>query len=327
MTVPARILITGVSGFVGSYLAQACLRRYPKATTFGLYRQHLALPLPQTGIQPISGDVLSLESMQNVVDRARPDLVFHLAAQSSVASSWSDPIRTLRVNAEGAIHLFEALRLAGLMARIVVVGSGEQYGAVPPEANPIKESQPFHPTNPYAVAKATQDLYAYQYFVAYRLPTIRVRPFNHFGPRQLPTFVIASLARQIALIEAGKIEPVLSVGNLQTRHDFLPVEAVVQAYLAVAERGQPGEAYNIGSGMAYSIADILNMLLQHTDHPIRIQQDLNRLLPSDQAAMRADTSQLQRHTNWRPDVDLSQALKHTLDYWRSIVTTATDGHR
>ncbi|GHO82116.1 GDP-mannose 4,6-dehydratase [Dictyobacter formicarum] len=319
MTMPARILITGISGFVGSYLAQACLSSYPTATTFGLYRYSLAQAPALAEIQPVIGDILSLKSMQYVIDHTRPDLIFHLAAQSSVASSWSDPIRTLQVNAEGAVHIFEALRLAGLMARIVVVGSSEQYGAVPPEANPIKESQPFRPTNPYAVAKATQDLYAYQYFAAYRLPTLRVRPFNHFGPRQLPTFVVASLARQIALIEAGKAEPVLAVGNLQVRRDFLPVEAVVKAYLAVAEYGQVGEAYNIGSGVAYSIGDILNMLLQYTDRSIRVQEDSNLLRPIDQPVTIADTSQLQRHTSWQPDLDLNQALKRTLDYWRSIV--------
>lgn len=319
MTMPARILITGTSGFVGSYLAQACLSSYPAAKTFGLYRYSPVQTPALAEIQPVIGDILSFKSMQDVIDHVRPDLVFHLAAQSSVASSWSDPIGTLQVNAEGTVHIFEALRLAGLMARIVVVGSSEQYGMVPPEANPIKESQPFRPTNPYAVAKATQDLYAYQYFAAYRLPTLRVRPFNHFGPRQLPIFVVASLARQIALIEAGKAEPVLSVGNLQVKRDFLPVEAVVRAYLAVAEHGHAGEAYNIGSGVAYSISEILNMLLQHTNCSIRIREDPNRLRPTDQPVMIADTSQLQRHTNWQPELDLNQAFKHTLDYWRSIV--------
>ncbi|GCE23431.1 GDP-mannose 4,6-dehydratase [Dictyobacter kobayashii] len=319
MTKPACILITGISGFVGGYLAQECLRCYPDARIYGLYRR-AARQVPElAGIHSIVGDILSLKSMQHVIDSVQPDLIFHLAAQSSVASSWSDPVGTLQVNAEGAVHMFEAVRLAGIMARIVVVGSSEQYGSVPLEANPIKEDQPFRPINPYAVAKAAQDFYAYQYFAAYRLPTLRVRPFNHFGPRQLPVFVVASLARQIALIEAGKVEPILTVGNLRARRDFLPVEDVVKAYLAVAEQGQLGEAYNVGSGIAHSIGDILNILLQHANCPIRIREDPNRLRPLDQPITMADISQIQTHTNWQPELDFQQALKQTLDYWRSIV--------
>lgn len=320
MTTPMRILITGISGFVGGYLAQRCRLSYPNATIYGMYRSTAHGKEILAYIQPVIGDMLLLESIQRVIEQIQPDLIFHLAAQSSVVSSWSDPVGTLQVNAQGAIHLFEALRLAELSPRVVVIGSSEQYGLVPPELNPITEVHPFLPVNPYAVAKATQDLYAYQYFLAYRLPTLRVRSFNHFGPRQAPIFVVASLARQIALIEAGQAKPSLLVGNLQAQRDFLPVEDVVGAYIAVADRGQPGEAYNIGSGSARSIGDILQTLLQYTTVPIHIQEDPARLRPTDQHITMADTTRLRAHTGWKPELDINLALKQTLDYWRAMVS-------
>ncbi len=254
MSIPSRILITGCTGFVGGYLVEQCRIRYPQAELFGL-SGHPTLHTATPGMSDLElsvADVTQPEAVRQVVAEVKPDLVIHLAAQSSVSASWKDPSGTLRVNAGGTIHLLEALRSEQLTPRVVLVGSGEQYGMVRPEDNPIREECPFRPANPYAASKAAQDLYGYQYFVAYGLPILRTRPFNHFGPRQTSTFVIANFARQIALIEAEKAEPVLSVGNLQARRDFLPVEDVVAAYLAVAEQGRPGEAYNIGSGQARS---------------------------------------------------------------------------
>ena len=168
---------------------------------------------------------------------------------------------------------------------------------------------------------AAQDLYGYQYFVAYGLPILRARPFNHFGPRQTSTFVIANFARQIALIEAEKAEPVLSVGNLQARRDFLPVEDVVAAYLAIAEQGRPGEAYNIGSGQARSIRAMLDLLLTFARRSIQLREDPARLRPVDVPLLEADTSRLRADTNWRPAVQFELALQRTLDYWRTVVTS------
>ena len=198
---------------------------------------------------------------------------------------------------------------------------------VHPEDNPIREECPFRPANPYAASKAAQDLYGYQYFVAYGLPILRARPFNHFGPRQTSTFVVANFARQIALIEAEKAEPVLSVGNLQARRDFLPVEDVVAAYLAVAEQGQPGEAYNIGSGQARSIRAILDLLLTFTGTSIQLLEDPARLRPEDVPLLEANTSRLRADTNWKPAVQFEFALQRTLDYWRAVVTSEGHEHR
>ncbi len=320
MTNPARILITGYTGFVGNYLVDACRKRYPQAALFGMGGRtgHVA-PHERTDLQLLIADMTRHEEVQQVVDQARPDLVFHLAAQSSVAFSWQHPLETLKVNAEGTVHLLETLRTIQPTPRVVLIGSGEQYGMIQPEDNPIREECPFRPANPYAVSKCAQDLYGYQYFAAYHLPVVRARPFNHFGPRQSSTFVIANFARQIALIEAGKAQPVLRVGNLQGQRDFLPVEDVVDAYLALADLGQPGEAYNIGSGQPRSIQSILDLLLTLTNVRVDIAIDPALVRPVDIPLLAADASLLRVHTGWLPAVPFEVALQRTLEYWRDVV--------
>lgn len=317
----ARILITGYSGFAGRYLVAACHAHYPEATLFGI-SPHPPILSAERNMPPITHldvDLRDSEQIRQAIARSRPEIVFHLAAQSSVVLSWSEPARTLEINAGGALHLFEALRAERLMPRIVLVGSGEQYGLVSPEENPISEDCLPRPANPYAVSKVAQDLYGYQYFVAYGLPIVRVRPFNHFGPRQQAPFVVASFARQIALIEAGRAEPVLQVGNLQARRDFLPVQDVVRAYLALAEDGHPGEAYNIGAGSARSIEEMLTALLRLAAVPIKVVVNPALFRPADVPLLVANTTRLRSHTGWQPMVDFNAALKETLDYWRATI--------
>lgn len=321
---PSRILITGVTGFVGGYLVEQCHTRYPQAEVFGIYHNK---PLRQGSaalrqVIPLQADVTQAEEVLQALAQSCPDVIFHLAAQASVAASWSDPIRTLQVNAIGTLHLLETVRLEHPTARIVLVGSGEVYGAALPHENPIREECPLRPVNPYAVAKATQDLYGYQYGVSYGIPIMRVRAFNHFGPRQADAFVVSGLARQIALIEAGKAEPVVLVGNLQAKRDFLPVRDVVEAYLAVAEHGQPGEVYNVGSGRARSIGEILDCLLTLTKKPISVREDAARMRPVDIPILEADISRIHAHTGWQPTVPFELALRETLDYWRAMVAPA-----
>ena len=318
---PSRILITGFSGFVGGYLVEQCQALYPDAQLFGVCRHPVSSPATNDGqhVTLVEADITHAEQMRQAVARTQPECIFHLAAQSSVAASWADPASTLRINAGGAIQLLEALRAEHLSPRVILVGSGEQYGLVHPEQNPICEETAFQPISPYGVSKSAQDLYGYQYFVAYGLPILRVRPFNSFGPRQTALFVVADFARQIALIEQGKLEPLLTVGNLQARRDFLPVEDVVSAYLAVARRGQPGQAYNIGSGRACSIEEILHILLRYSTKSIEVRTDPARLRPVDVPLLVADTSRLRTHTGWEPVTEVEHALEETLNYWRAVV--------
>lgn len=303
-------------------MVEYCRKRYPQATVFGVTRHTSSRPytMIESAIHLLTADITQPNAVQQVVEQAQPDLIIHLAAQASVAASWKNPLETLKTNAEGTVHLLEAVRKEHLTPRVVLVGSGEQYGMVRPEDNPIREEYPFRPGNPYAVSKATQDLYGFLYFTAYGLPIIRARPFNHFGPRQPPTFAVASFVRQIALIEAGKAQPILSVGNLQARRDFLPVEDVVEAYLALAEQGQPGEAYNIGSGQARPLRAVLDLLQTFTTTLIEVYEDPALLRPVDVPLLEADTSRLRSHTDWQPKVPFEVALQRTLDYWRMVVS-------
>jgi GDP-4-dehydro-6-deoxy-D-mannose reductase len=320
MPSPARILITGFSGFAGRHLVAECAAHYPQAALFGL-SDHSSLPSSAGGarVTAMQADITDAAQVRRVVAHARPDLVFHLAAQASVKSSWADPARTLAVNAGGTVHLLEALRNESLAPRVILVGSGEQYGQVRPEHNPIREDTPLWPVNPYAVAKTAQELIGYQYFVAYGLPVMRVRAFNHFGPYQADAFVVASFAHQIALIEAQQADPVLQVGNLDAERDFLPVGDVVRAYIAVAAHGMPGEVYNVGSGKGRSIRALLDQLLAQARVSISVHEDLTRLRPTDVPVLVADTSRLRTHTDWYPLEDFGRALASTLDYWRAAV--------
>ena len=337
-----RILITGYKGFVGQYLATACAQRYPDARLFGLAHQHAtAEPAPSVTaahgqprhaiahddsddsagvhVTELEGDITDGARLRQILREVRPDLIFHLAAVSSVAASWADPANMLRVNAGGFIQLVEALRVEAPTARVVVIGSGEQYGLVRPEENPVSEETLPRPANPYAVSKVAQDLYAFQYHRAYGLDLVRVRAFNHFGPGQSPDFVLASFARQIAQMEAGQVASTLLVGNLSSQRDFLPVSDVARAYVALAERGRAGEAYNVGSGVARSIESLLQALLGLARVTVDVRVDPSRMRPVDVPVICADTSKLRRDTGWLPSAPLEDTLRVTLDYWRAVV--------
>lgn len=323
---PGRILITGASGFVGRWLTEACLDAYPDAALFGLSHPlaaghyHTLPPTVGGAMTLIEADITDAEQVRAAVAQARPELVFHLAGQASVAASWADPAHTLAVNAGGAVRLFEALRAESLITtRVVLAGSGEQYGNVSAEENPIGEETPFRPVTPYAVSKAAQDLYGYQCGIAWGLPVLRARSFNAFGPRDSGAFVIGDFARQIARIEAGAAEPVLHVGNLAARRDFLPVQDVAAAYLALAERGRPGEAYNIGSGQGRSIEELLHALVALARVEIAVRPDPARFRPVDIPLLVADIAKLRRETGWEPVHDFAQTLEETLEYWRQVV--------
>ena len=327
---PERILITGYNGFVGPHLAVACTRRYPSVRLFGLV--HTVSQPPRSSMETsvatqadamavtcLEGDITDGAQLRRIHHDVQPNLIFHLAALSSSAASWQDPANVLRVNAGGCIHLMESVRAECPLARIVVVGSGEQYGYVLPEENPVTEETALRPINPYAVSKVAQDMYAFQYFKAYGLDTIRARPFNHFGPGQSADFVIASFARQIAQMELGIIPPTLQVGNLHSQKDFLPVGDVVKAYIALAESGNAGEAYNIGSGIARSIESVLQMLLAVTSVHVEIRVDPERFRPADVLILCAETAKIRRDTGWSPHDAFEEALHTTLDFWRTVV--------
>lgn len=317
-----RVLITGITGFVGSHLAEHLLATQAGVEVFGLRRwrsdtAELAGVLPR--VRMVDGDLLDGASMQRALVASRPDAVFHLAASSSVASSWDTPAEMMQVNALGTLHLLETVRLLDLDAAVVLACSAESYGAAPPSALPVRETQPFAPLSPYAVSKAAVDMLGYQYHQTFRLHTVRLRLFNHFGPRQSDRFVISALARQIAEIEAGLRPAQLHVGNLEARRDFVDVRDVARAYWLAATAGGAGEVYNVATGVSRSIREVLDRLLALSDAVVDVVFDPGRLRPSDIPELTGDATRLREATGWAPAVEFGQGLADCLEYWRTRV--------
>ncbi|HET7091526.1 MAG TPA: GDP-mannose 4,6-dehydratase [Anaerolineae bacterium] len=313
-----RALITGVAGFAGSHLVE-----YLAAATdweiWGnvLEADHLRFVVP--GAHVVVADLRDPGATREFVEQARPDFVFHLAAQSFVPQSWTDPWDTLETNLRSQINLCEALLRSSPKARVLVVGSNEEYGQVRSDELPVKEDNPLRPDSPYAVSKIAQDFLGLQYFLSRGLPVVRVRPFNHIGPRQSEKFVVAAFAKQIASIEAGLQPAVVKVGNLNAQRDFTDVRDMVRAYHLAPTQGKVGEVYNIGSGTPRSIQHVLEMLLSYSGVNIRVEIDPERMRPSDTLITYCDASKFTAQTGWTPTIPFEQTLRDVLDDWRKRV--------
>ncbi|MBO9325962.1 MAG: GDP-mannose 4,6-dehydratase [Roseiflexus sp.] len=311
-----RALITGINGFVGGHLAEHLLSSGRWEVT-GIARQPALTLETLTGrVTYITADLSDREQTLGALASIRPDVIFHLAGQSNVPHAFADPHTTVQVNIGAQINLFLSVLQLRIDPLIIVASSNEIYGLVRPEDLPINEQTPLRPVNPYAVSKAAQDLFAYQYHISHRLRTIRLRPFNHIGPRQTEAFVVPAFAAQIARIEAGLQPPVLRVGNLAAERDFSDVRDIVRAYELAALHGEVGAAYNVGSGQAVGVQRILDILLTFSTHDIQIEPDPSRMRPSDVPRMVCDASRFRADTGWTPRIPLEQTLFDTLEYWR-----------
>jgi GDP-4-dehydro-6-deoxy-D-mannose reductase len=318
---PKRALITGAGGFAGRHL----LAHLQEVTDWDLYGNIHQVPdvLHDTErVHWLTADLTHREQAQALVEQVRPDYVFHLAAQSNVPLAFKDPEATIMNNVVGQLNLLDALRKSLPDARVLTVGSSEQYGLVRPEDVPIREDTPYRPNNPYAVSKIAQDALALQYFLAYGQQTIRVRPFNHIGPGQNEAFVAAAFAQQVARIEAGLQEPVIYVGNLEAVRDFTDVRDMVRAYHLAITMGEPGEVYNIGSGTGHTIQWLLDTLISMSNVSVEVKQDPTRMRPSDIPTNVSDNTRFVRRTGWHQQVPLEETLRDVLDYWRWKVREA-----
>jgi GDP-4-dehydro-6-deoxy-D-mannose reductase len=313
-----RALITGLTGFAGSHLAEY-LAREQNATVFGLSLSGECLddgsPICE-GAEVFASDIRDAEQTTRLVGEIRPDRIYHLAALASVASSWSHPAETLTNNMVAQLNILEAALLLDPLPRVLIVGSGDEYGLVKPGELPVREDNALRPANPYAVSKIAQDYLGYQYFVSRGLPVVRVRPFNHIGPRQKPGFVVPDFSQQIAQAEAGLREPVMKVGNLSAERDFTDVWDMVRGYYLALERGEFGEVYNLGRGEAHSIKEVLDTLLALSHVDISVERDPARIRPSDVPTVICDATRFRERTGWEPVIPLRQSLADVLDYWR-----------
>jgi GDP-4-dehydro-6-deoxy-D-mannose reductase len=317
-----KVLITGITGFAGSYLAEHLLSvgNYNVSGTYLFEKSLSNVEKVKNKLNLIKADLSEEKSIFKIIEDVRPDVIFHLAALTSPANSFKNPTETLNNNISLQVNLLEAVRKFSLLnTKILITSSADVYGRVAKENLPIDEETPLIPTNPYSVSKIAQDFLGLSYFLAYKLKIIRVRPFNHVGPRQSPNFVVSAFAKQIAEIEKNKQEPILSVGNLEAKRDFTDVRDMVKAYVLAIEKGVGGEVYNIGSGVSYKIADILNKLVSLSSSKIEIRMDKARLRPSDDPELICDNSKFSKLTSWQPQISLEKTLKDTLDYWRNII--------
>jgi GDP-4-dehydro-6-deoxy-D-mannose reductase len=306
-------LITGAGGFVGPHLA-----RHLQA--LGQQVQGIGRGEPVAGYDAFQrADLLDAAAMQRAIVASRPDVIYHLAAQSAVPRSWEDPAGTIVNNLVGEINLLEAVRHAGLDPVIVVAVSSDAYGRVAPTDNPVDEQVPFRPLSPYAVSKAAQDLLSYQYAVGRGMRIIRMRTFNHLGPGQSDRFAIPSFARQLAAIERGLRPPLLETGDLSPERDFTDVRDIARAYALAAEQCAPGEAYNVGSGVPQRIGDLLQALVALCRVPVEVRQDPARLRPVDVPRMVCDATRFRKATGWLPAIPLEQSLRDVLEDWRGRI--------
>lgn len=342
-----RVLITGVTGFAGSHLADYILAHHDDVALYGTYRwrsrmENLEELAKRSVLDVVEGayrdtpklrgagrvgrltlldcDLTDPVAAERLITTVRPDRIFHLAAQTFVQSSFYEPGSTLITNIMAQLNVLEAVRKLPEPPRVHVAGSSEEYGLVHPDEVPMKETNPLRPLSPYAVSKVAQDKLAWQYHRSYGMHVVVTRAFNHTGPRRGTIFATSTFARQIAEIERGLRKPVVYVGDLSPKRDWHDVRDTARAYWLALEKGEPGEAYNVGAGHAHAIGEMLEMLLSFSAVRIRVQEDPARLRPSDVPILLADVDKFLKRTGWRPKIPFRQTLHDLLEYWRERVT-------
>ena len=313
-----KALITGITGFVGSHLAEYLLSL--NYEVFGSVRwrskrDNIAHLEKQQVIKLFETDIKDPLSVRKTVADCMPNEIYHLAAQSFVPTSWAAPAETLDTNILGQLNVLEAVREVVPDAKVHVVGSSEEYGLVYPDECPMTEDQPLRPLSPYGVSKVGQDLLGWQYFKSYGLNVVRTRAFNHTGPRRGEVFVTSTFAKQMAEIKLGKSKPVMMVGNLEAKRDFSDVRDVVRAYHEALTKGTPGEVYNICSGVGRTIQSVLDLLIEISGLKVEIEQDPRRMRPSDVMVLEGSAEKIRKEIGWSPSITFEETMKDLYDYW------------
>lgn len=313
-----KALIIGAGGFVGGYLISELRRRSWSVCATKLPHEKINIfSADEPSYQTVNLDILDENALREVLEDCRPDVIFHLAAQSSVALSWKKPALTVDINIKGCINLLEAVRAAELSSRILFIGSSEEYGFAANRPEPVNENVRPEPANVYAISKLTQNMIGELYCKAYGMDIISVRAFNHIGAGQMPQFVVADFCKQAVEISMGLREPVIKVGNLSAKRDFTDVRDIVRAYAELSLKGKTGETYNVGSGHAVSIQFILERIIELSGTDIRVETDPEKLRPVDVPFIEADVSKLKRDTGWARNIPLDTSLKNIMNFFKS----------
>ncbi len=317
-----KVLITGAEGFVGTYMAEFLIDKCVEIYGTAWRRASLtSLEHIKDKITLFTGDIIDEGFLERIIKEVMPERIIHLAAQSHVHTSWKDPANTIITNTVGTLNLFLAVIEAGYNPRILSACAANEYGLTTEDDIPLTEKTVLKPLNPYAVSKVAVDMLGFLYAKspAHRLNIINVRPFSHIGPRQDEKFASSAFARQIALIEKGLQEPVIRVGNLEPKRDFTDVRDVIEAYWLALEKAIPGEVYNICSENAYSIRELLNLLLSMAKVNIEVRQDPERMVPSDVPIIVGACTKFKILTGWKPRIPFEKTLEDILTYWRERV--------
>lgn len=328
------VLITGASGFIGPFLKEIGVKNGHDVYGVDIIAPPVGYVGPKSGFEPC--DVRDAGSLHRVIEKTRPDIVFHLAAQSLPSQSWQKPQETMSINAEGTINLFESLRQLKIDAMVMVACSSAEYGLVQAEHLPVSEDHPLAPLHPYGVSKVAQDLLAAQYFTNYGQRCVRIRIFNTTGPGKIKD-VCSDLTRRAVEIELGLRPPQLIVGAVDTRRAFCDVRDMARALWMAVEHCRPGEVYNVGAEATYEVRDVIEVISRKVSTQFTIEQRSELMRPSDEKIIWGNCTRFRQQTGWRPTIEITQTVSDMLSWWRvrladgsttanTIATTALRGN-
>lgn len=321
-----RVLITGVGGFVGSHLLDLLVSKKAKYELYGIIRERSSLEKighNVNSLRLINCDLVNFGSVFNIVREIKPDYIYHLAGESSVKLSWAGPFSLVNNNIVATLNILEALRsVDDKETKILLACSSEEYGLISEEDIPIKEETPLKPVSPYAVTKVAVDMFGSQYYSSYGIKVIRIRAFNHTGPRRDEVYALSNFAKQIAKVEKEIKGNKISVGNLSAIRDYTDVRDVVRGYELAMERCAPGDVYNLCSSKGYKIGNLLEILIGLSKLHIEIVQNEKRIRPVDLPITVGDNSKFVKMTSWKPQISIERTLQDLLNYWRKQLRTA-----